>query len=269
MKRTMLLLFLLTGLLIMGAMPVAAQGVILPPPGGGVFTDPSWLKIDYHRVNVTIDNQIATTNVDMQFTNQGEGLAEGTFVFPLPEGAAVDQLTMWVDGSSNRGPKSCPAEEARGIYNEIVRQYRDPALLEYIGSGAIQANVFPIPMGESRRIQIAYQQVLQVDNGLFHYVYPLHSSANAGRTVEQMSISVDVTSNDDISSVYSPSHPIAISRDGDKAFRVGFEEVFYTPGDDFTLYYGISSDVVDVNLLTYKESSNADGFFMLYWYSRH
>jgi hypothetical protein len=38
---------------------------------------------------VSIENQIATTEVDMQFTNEGHSLAEGTFIFPLPLGAAV------------------------------------------------------------------------------------------------------------------------------------------------------------------------------------
>ena len=70
---------------------------ICPPQHGPVFTNPSWLKIDYHRVNVEIDNQIAHTNVDMKFVNEGEGMAEGTFVFPLPLGASVDSLTMYIN----------------------------------------------------------------------------------------------------------------------------------------------------------------------------
>lgn len=263
MNRKLRLLLITAVLLFVGIMPVAAQGVILPPPGGGVATNPAWLKIDYHRVRVDIQNQIATTHVDMQFTNEGEGLAEGTFVFPLPEGAAVDQLVMHVDGLAIEA-KILPADEARDIYDAIVRQYRDPALLEYIGQGAIQANVFPIPAGDSRRIEITYSQVMEVDNGLIHYIYPLHAAANVGRIVQEMSISVNVESNDRLSSIYSPSHPIAIVRgDDDKSFRVGFEETFYTPGEDFSLYYGIASEEINVNLLTYREGAREDGFFMM------
>ena len=44
----------------------------------GVFTDPSWLTVDFHRVSATINDQLATTRIDLQFTNTGEGLAEGT-----------------------------------------------------------------------------------------------------------------------------------------------------------------------------------------------
>ncbi|GAB4516567.1 MAG: hypothetical protein OHK0046_22140 [Anaerolineae bacterium] len=242
--------------------PAAAQVIIPPPIQPGVFTDPNWLKIDYHRVNIIVENQIARTNVDMQFTNQGEALAEGTFVFPLPEGAAVDELVMYIDGQAIEA-KILPAEEARGIYNEIVRQYRDPALLEYIGTSAIQANVFPIPPGDSRRVEIGYSQVLEADNGLLHLVYPLHSSANAGRVIGQMSVSVQVTSADEIRNIYSPSHDIAISREGENSFRAGFEAVNFQPGDDFSLYYGLANDQISVNLLTYRESADQDGFFML------
>jgi Ca-activated chloride channel homolog len=210
LRRVFALLF---GTVLLGAAlgPASAQGdmpIFVPPPPG------PWgqVTVDYHRVNVTIENQIASTNIDMQFTNYGEGLAEGQFIFPLPEGAAVDELIMYVNGQAIEA-RILPADEARNIYNEIVRQYRDPALLEYIGTSMIQANVFPIPGGESRRIEIRYQQVLAVDNGLFHYIYPLHAALN-NQSIKQMSISVDVTSSDPISNVYSPSHNIAISRPG-------------------------------------------------------
>src|SRR5690606_9699208 len=188
----------------------------------------------------TIENQIATTNVDMEFVNEGAALAEGTFMFPLPGEASVDQLTMYINGQPIEA-KILPAGEARAIYNEIVRQYRDPALLEYVGNSAIQANVFPIPPGETRRIEISHSQILEADNGLIHYIYPLKvTNLLSPRPVEEMSISVDVVSNDPISNIYSPSHPIAVSRgDDDKSFRAGYETAGFMPQDDFSLYYGL------------------------------
>lgn len=260
MNRKLAPFFILILLFITTSLPTAAQGVIVPPPG--VFTDPDWLNIDYQRVNVEIENQIATTNVDMQFTNQGEGLAEGTFIFPLPPGATVDQLTMYVDGQAIEA-RILAADEAREVYNEIVRQLADPALLEYVGSNAIQASVFPIPPGESRRIEISYSQVLEVDNGLLHYVYPLNTAGSTARVIDQMSISVNVVSNDPISNIYSPSHNIAVNRTGDTQFRTGFESNFYVPEDDFSLYFGLENDTISLNLLTYRESANEDGFFMM------
>ena len=264
MKRITFLVVLfsftvLFSVLLLEQTTVSAQ-VVVPPPGG-VFTDPDWLKVDYHRVSIDIENQIATTDVEMQFTNQGEALAEGTFIFPLPQGAAVDQLTMWVDGEPIEA-KILPADEARGIYDRIVRQYRDPALLEYIGNDMIQANVFPIPPGDKRRIDITYSHVLEVDNGLFNITYPMNAAGS--RPIEDLSISVNVSSSEPISNIYSPSHDVAISRaDDDKSFRAGFESSYYVPDTDFSLFYGIASDSINLNLLTYRESAGEDGFFML------
>lgn len=233
----------------------------LPPinPTGGVFTDPAWLSVDFHRVSVTIDDQVAQTRIDMQFTNHGDGLAEGTFVFPLPANAAADRLTMFIDGVPYNA-KILSADEARQIYNEIVRQYRDPALLEYIGQQAIQASVFPIPAGESRRIQIDYSQLLPVVNGLVEYVYPM----TGRRLVDLVSISVSVTSTTPLGTIYSPSHPIAISRPSDTAFSAGYEALNVVESQDFTLYYGLDTDTVNLNLLTYRESATGeDGYFLL------
>jgi Ca-activated chloride channel homolog len=257
MKRLSTLIPLLI-VLLTALTPAAAQEIIIPPPVGGVFTDPNWLVIDFHRVNVTIDQQVATTNVDLQFTNTGEGLAEGTFLFPLPQGAAVDRLTMYIDGVPYDA-KLLEAGEAREIYNEIVRQYRDPALLEYVGMNVIQANVFPIPAGESRRVQIEYSHLLTVENGLITYQYPM----NARRLVDSLSIRVDVRDQGAIGTVYSPSHNMAIVREGANAFRASYESAAPTVGSDFTLYYGYEQDVISTNLLTYRESAAEDGFFLL------
>ncbi|MBC7811225.1 MAG: VWA domain-containing protein, partial [Burkholderiales bacterium] len=275
-RQSLIITFVSLLLLVAGIIPAAAQGIIVPdcPPPcldcdvrvpcwtPGVFTDPSWLKIDFHRVNVTVEDQIATTNVDMQFTNVGESLAEGTFIFPLPQGATVDQLIMYVDGQAIEA-RILEADEARAVYDEIVRQYRDPALLEYIGTGAVQANIFPIPPGDFRRVEISYVQILEIDNGLIHYVYPMNTAHVSGRTIDEMSVSVDVQSNDEISNIYSPSHEIAISRDGDDGFSAGYESNNFRPDGDFSLYWGISSDEINVNLLTFREGANDNGFFML------
>ncbi len=263
-RRLALLTLPILALLFM-VMPATAQVIIPDPiPCCGVFTDPDWLNIDYQRVSVEIDNQIATTNIDMQFTNEGEQLAEGTFLFPLPEGATVDELIMYIDGTAIEA-RVLPAGEAREIYDEIVRQYRDPALLEFVGTSAIQANVFPIPPGDSRRIEITYGQVLEVDNGLIQYVYPISNSRTiTGRVIDQMSVNVTVSGNDEIGNVYSPTHELGIvRRDDNLGFDAGFEALDYSPGGDFSMFYGIVNEEININLLSYRESANADGFFML------
>jgi Ca-activated chloride channel homolog len=234
--------------------------VITLVPDPGVTTPPD-VTIAYQRVNVTIANQVATTHIDQLFVNNNDWLAEGTYLFPLPEGATVSQLTMWVDGVPIEA-KILEKDEARAIYDAIVRQLRDPALLEYVGSSAIQANVFPIPPRDQRRIEIEYTQVLPADNGLVHYRFPQSTQLYTNTPLDNQSIQVQIQANEALRTVYSPSHRVAISRDGDFRAVVGYEDQHVRPDTDFDLFYSVSPEAIGLNLLTYREAGE-DGFFLL------
>ncbi len=218
--------------------------------------------IESHQVDVSIRDQVARTRIKQVFVNEGPTQAEGTYIFPLPSGVTISDLTMYIDGVPIES-KILERDEARRIYDEIVRQLRDPALLEYVGTNAIQASVFPIPPNEKRTLEIEYNQLLTVENGLIHYVYPVRTRHLSVLPVGQLSIRVEVESNDPISSIYSPSHRIAIDRDGEYRFVAGFETTNTLEANDFSLYYGLASDEINLNLLTYRESADEDGFFLL------
>ena len=250
--------------------PPCTPGSPLPctPPPCEVWPCPPWprplfpLAVQSHRVTVTIDKQVAATHVDQLFRNDNSFTVEGTYLFPLPVDAAVSEFAMWVDGQKVEG-KILSAEEARRIYDDIVRQTRDPALLEYVGRGAFQASLFPIPAGETRRVEIKYAQVLAADNGLVHYRYPLNTEKFSALPLEQVSLSVNVISPDPVKAIYSPSHKIAISRDGDYRFSAGYEANNVTPDTDFDLYYSVSPEDIGLNLLTYRDPETDEGFFLL------
>ena len=244
--------------------PVVPPPIDEPPICLDFCPPPVWnmkgLEIPYQRVEVTIADQVATTHIEQLFRNPNDWTLEGTYYFPLPAGAAVSQLTMWVNGAPIEA-KLMPASQARAVYDEIVRQLRDPALLEYVGQDAIQANVFPIPPGEERRIEIEYTTLLTADNGTFHYVYPQSAGIYTAAPLTQQSIRVAITSNEAIRTLYSPSHRVAIARDGDFRATVGYE-ASNPPLDDFELYYTVTPDDIGLNLLSYK-AAGEDGFFVL------
>ncbi len=260
-KLTLSILFLLAlfAVTFSAVSPAAAEIDPLPP------IPPDWnfdgLTIEYQRVNVTIEDQIATTHIEQLFVNNNDWFIEGIYLFPLPEGAAVSQLTMWVDGVPIEA-KILEADEARQIYDEIVRQLRDPALLEYVGTSAIQANVFPIPGHDERLIEIEYSQVLPAENGLIHFTYPQSTSLYTNTPLDNQSIRVEVQSNEEIRAIYSPSHPVAIDRDGDFRAVLGYEDSDVTADRDFELYYTVSPENIGLNLISYKEIDE-DGFFLL------
>ena len=147
-----------------------AQGIIIPPPRRFPHFIP--LTIERHHVSISIDNQLATTKIDQIFANKNRFQLEGTYLFPLPDDAAVSDFAMYIDGVRVKG-ELLAKDKARKIYEDIVRKSQDPALLEYIGTRAFQARVFPIPAHGENRIQLEYSQVIHVDAGLAKNTYPL------------------------------------------------------------------------------------------------
>ncbi len=269
MKRfTVLILTLLTFTILTPS--ALADGIIIPYPpicvGCPVPPPPPrqtpYLTVQNHRVNVTIKEQIATTHVDQTFRNDSQWALEGTYIFPLPESAAISDFSMWVNGERVEG-KLYTKEEARRIYDDIVRRRLDPALLEYVGRDLFQASIFPIQPGDTRRVEIEYNQILPVDNGLVQYVYPLSTERFSAKPLENVSITVDIESKEAIKTIYAASHAVSINREGGFRAKVGWEDANVLPDKDFSLYYTISSAEVGVNLLSYQER-NEDGFFVLF-----
>jgi Ca-activated chloride channel family protein len=196
-----LIVFVVIMSLIAPPLSASADGVIIvdPPVCDPVCPDPvliaDQLNIRSHRVDVSIADQVATTRIDQVFHNPNSWAAEGTYIFPIPPGAAISGFTMTVDGEPVEA-KLLDATEARAIYDDIVRNLRDPALLEYIGEGAIQASVFPIPPGEDRRIEIEYGEIVPVEDGLSRYRYPLNTERFSAQPLEEVSVHVGVETRD-------------------------------------------------------------------------
>ena len=57
-----------------------------------------------------------------------------------------------------------PAEKAREIYDRIVAQSKDPAILEFAGYGAVSSSVFPVPARSECRLRLVYEELLQPDS---------------------------------------------------------------------------------------------------------
>ncbi|TKJ31309.1 MAG: hypothetical protein CEE40_02025 [Chloroflexi bacterium B3_Chlor] len=263
MKSKMLLIVLvLAGLLLSTGGAAYADGVVIiePPPGVPPPDTPN-LVVKYHRVSVDISDQVATTEVDQVFLNDTRYDLEGIYIFPLPEEAAVSEFAMYVDGERWEG-EILPRDEARRIYEDIVRRRLDPALLEYVGRDTFKASIFPIEQGDERRVELTYSQVLENDGGLIKYVYPLDTERFSARPLEEVVITVRVHSAQPIRAIYSPSHDVAIDRVDEHTVNVSFEAANVLPDRDFELYYTVSDDDFGLNLLSYRERGG-DGFFLL------
>jgi Ca-activated chloride channel family protein len=220
------------------------------------------VTVELHAVEAVVEGPVATVAVTQVFRNDSGQAAEGIYVFPLPADAAVSDFQLTVDGQTLEG-KLLDRDEARRIYEQIVRARRDPALLEYIDRGLFQANVFPIPPGERRTLNFTYTQVLPQEDGLYRFNYPLRTRQLSSLAPERVTVAVELRQADGLRTIYSPDFPIRIDREaGDTSATVTFAAEGEQPPADFDLYFGTDAGAVGLNLLSYKPADE-DGYFAL------
>ncbi len=231
----------------------------LPPrPQPYVFAP---LEISFLKVDTHIKDQVAVTKIEQEFFNPNPRAMEGTFLFPVPKGAAITKFTMEIGGKPIEA-ELLPADKARGIYEDIVRRMKDPALLEFAGQDVFKLRIFPIEAHSRKRIALSYTQVLKSDNGLVGYSYPLGTGKYSAKPIPSVSMRVEIESKAPLKAVYSPSHSVEVKRDGAHRAVVGFEAKDVLPEANFQLYHTADKAAVGVNLLTHR-TGEGEGFFLL------
>ncbi len=213
------------------------------------------------RISTTISDGVAETTVEQTFVNHSPVDQEGTYVFPLPEGATVTSFTLRA-GDRVLEARMLSREEARGIYESIVRRRRDPALLEYLGRGMFRSSVFPIPAHAERVLTLKYAEILKPEGGVRKYVYSLSTGRFSSRPVELTSIFVRIKTSTALKTIYSPSHDVSIRRNDDYSATASWEGRGEFSDRDFSLFYSTSGDEVGLSLLNYQ-SGDRDGYFVL------
>jgi Ca-activated chloride channel family protein len=260
-----------------------AQGVIVPiicdirpcRPIPRPVPIPNALPVKSIRLDTKINGQVAMTRVEQVFRNDTPYTLEGTYFFPIPETAAIVEFAIWENGKKLVGEVRT-REEARRIYDEIVRRQKDPGLLEYAGKDLFQASIFPIPPHSDKKLEMTYSQVLKAESGTVAYRYPLGTGKNlwsrANPAIENsnrnmppqkfglISGKVEIVGREALRNVYSPSHQIEVNNKGETSATVSFET--NSSDNDFQLFYGLSNNDFGMSLLTYREAGK-DGYFLL------
>ncbi|MCY3021927.1 MAG: VIT domain-containing protein [Planctomycetota bacterium] len=220
------------------------------------------LEIKSHTVTVTVVDQVARTFVDEVFINNSDRRLEGTFYYPLPPDASISEFAMYV-GDQRIVGEVLEQQRARQIFEYIVRQQRDPALLEYAGGNLFKMRVFPIEPHSEKRIQLGYTQILPRSSGKVTYTYPLYSEKLIKNPLHDLKIEFRVISSPGLSDLTSPTHqaPSAISDDG-KRGALAFRARKYSPTRDFTVTYAVP-DGAECVAFSNKRPDDPDGYFML------
>lgn len=218
-------------------------------------------------VRTRIDGRVAVVEVEEQFRNAGGGIAEGTYLYPLPGEAVFQNFSLWMGETEVRG-EMMNAEQARGIYEEIVRRLRDPALLTLEGHGLIRARVFPIQPGETRRVVLRYTQLLQRAGDALRMRYAIGQRGALPGTgfldrapntpADRFTFRVTVPNADSYGTPYSPTHAITSRRTGDQLLIT----LDSTASGDVELFVPVRRGLVGTSLVAHAPGGE-DGYFML------
>lgn len=205
---------------------IPQRRVVLPLPDAPV-------RLESVGVDADIREQVATTTVTIVVRNPGPRPQEAQLLLPVPDGSAVRQFRL--EGLPDEGvAKLLPRDEARRIYDDIVRRTLDPGLVEFVGYNLIRTSVFPVPANGTQRLHLTYEQVLPADGERIDYVFPRSESLEASDV--KWSMGVTIRAERTVTTVYSPTHEIVTERSPGR-IRVTVPERAATEPGAFRLSY--------------------------------
>ena len=251
--------------------------------------------LKHTEVNAKVSGYIARVEVKQQFVNPYKENIEAVYVFPLPNDAAVDDMTIKVGERTIKGLIK-KREEARKIYDEAKQQGHIAALLEQERANIFTQSVANIVPGDSIDVTIQYVQVLKYDQGQFEYNFPMvvgpryipgqpDNTPSAGgwapntnqvpdasritppvlkpgeRSGHDINVTVQISAGMEIYDVTSVSHKIDVSRQDNSNLIVKLHPQDTVPNKDLIIRYKVAGDAQQYAVLTHNPGN--DGSFLM------
>jgi len=146
------------------------------------FSDPDGLDLDLESLTVraAVSGPLSLTEMEMVFRNPRNRRTEGRFSCVLPEGAAISRLAKEVNGQLMEG-EVVERLRANRIYDEILNQMRDPALLEQDQGNRYAVRIFPIEPNASVRIILSWSRLLPEKDSVRTLTVPIRGLTRVGR----------------------------------------------------------------------------------------
>jgi Ca-activated chloride channel family protein len=220
---------------------------------------PAQVRISRVDARVEIIEQTSATTLSISLENPSNQRLEAELLVPVPDQAAVRSFTFQ-GSSAEPTAQLLKKEEARRIYDQIVSQVRDPALLEFAGYNLIRSSVFPVEPRGQQRVQLTYEHILTADGPRVDYVLPRSESLEYN---VPWNVTVSIAHTKPVSTVYSPSHPLSVVRPSANRIVARMSEHATTEPGPFRLSYMIQQNGVTASLIAYPDPSVGGGYFML------
>jgi len=234
------------------------------------------LTLSEQKVDVRIVGNVARTEIEQTFRNDGPHTLEGIYRFPLPSDARIASLALDVDGEWQQGA-FVSRDRAQKIWRGVIRNatpvaqrerneefiwvpgpWRDPALLEWQRGSQFELRIFPIPARGERRIRLAYTQNVAPSGTGRRYVYPLPHSGDDSTRVGRMQATVRVAGADADTPPEARGYAMSRALD-DGATRLAFEAQDFVPAGDLVVDYRLADEDAEIRWWTYAGQATVPG----------
>jgi len=230
-------------------------------------------------VKAEISGFISRVVVTQHFENHFKEKIEAVYTFPLPQNAAVDDMTMIVGERTVRG-KILPREEAHVVYEAAKSSGQVASLLDQQRPNIFTQSVANILPGEKVKITISYVETLSYVNCAYEFVFPMvvgprynpatvrdasrinpNALPPAVRSGHDISIEVTLDAGLIIDDLSSKTHVLDIQRPDPHSARLRLKENSTIPNTDFILRYDVATQAIQDAVLTHR--SEKGGFFTM------
>lgn len=233
-------------------------------------------------VKAQVSGFLSRVTVTQEFENNFPNKIEAVYKFPLPDAAAVDDMTMVIGERVIKG-KILRREEAQATYNAAKQEGRIASLLNQEQANIFTQQVANILPGQNIRITISYVETLQYEDGSYEWSFPMvvapryvpaapadpqtaspTSPTNAPvetRAGHDISLEIDLDAGVPIVAVNSQSHETEVQQLNEKRAIVRLKDRATVPNKDFLLTYRVAGDNINDAVLTHR--SERGGFFTL------
>jgi Ca-activated chloride channel family protein len=229
-------------------------------------------------VKAEISGFLSRVTVTQEFTNPFPDKIEAIYTFPLPQSAAVDDMTMLIGERKVKG-KIMRREEARAAYNTAKQMGQVASLLDQQRSNIFIQAVANIMPGQEIRITISYVETLKYEDGSYEWSFPMvvgeryipngdqqtDSSRidppRTSRAGHDISLEIQLNAGVPLQSLNSETHETDVERTSDNSAVVRLKDRATIPNKDFVLKYQVAGEAIDDAILAHR--TDRGGFFTL------
>src|SRR5262245_47743479 len=245
-------------------------------------------------VKAEVSGSLARVTVTQEFHNPFNEKIEAVYVFPLPQSAAVDDMTMIVGDRTVKG-KIKRREEAQAIYEAAREAGQTASLLDQERPNIFTQSVANIAPGAGVKITISYVEFLKYEGGTYAFVFPMvvgprdipgqptgkqgggwapdtNKVPDASRITPQVapkgaraghdiSIEVKLDAGVPIDGLQSTLHEVDVANVDNHRALVRLKDQATIPNKDFILKFDVAGKKISDAIMTHRSAQG--GFFTM------